>query len=348
MSRNLEQLVGQLLLTGFRGFSVNSESSIISQINQFNLSGVILYDVDVEVGTLGSRNIKSPKQVKNLTTQLQTLSDHGLLIAVDQEGGNVNRLKPEYGFLSCPSWNQIGEKNNRKITRSFSKALAETLANSGINLNFSPVLDLDFGDTTVIGKSKRAVSSNPKTVVSHSKVLIRTLKEMGVISCGKHFPGLGSAEEDSHEEITDVSNSWTETEMQPFRKLIQSRDLDMIMVSHVMNKKLDVKFPASLSKNIITDLLRDELGFTGVIICDDPSMKAISNQYELEEIFEFMLNAGIDLFCIGNNLHYDSDMIFKSVSILCQLVRSNKISIDKIYESIGRINLMKQSIQLYD
>jgi len=133
----------------------------------------------------------------------------------------------------------------------------------------------------------------------------------------------------------------------PFDELIKYGHLDMVMVSHTFDKNMDPKYPASLSKIIITDMLRNDLGFKGVVICDDPSMNAISDHYNLTESFELMLNAGIDLFCHGNNLNYDPDFIPKSVSSMCQLVKSGKITEDRIRQSIDRIKSLKTKYNIH-
>ena len=208
-------------------------------------------------------------------------------------------------------------------------------------------LTASLGDETVIGKVARANSPLPKTVIHHSRIFIQSLKENNIISCGKHFPGQGSAIGDTHEGYTDISESWTVKDLLPFDKLIQSRDLDMIMVSHVFDTKMDPNYPASLSHIIITNMLRNDLGFDGVVICDDPSMNAISDHYDLTESFELMLNAGIDLFCLGNNLNYDPDFIPKSVSSMCHLVESGKITETRIQESIDRINSLKEKYKIH-
>ena len=124
--------------------------------------------------------------------------------------------------------------------------------------------------------------------------------------------------------------------------MIQSGDLDMVMVSHAFDTKLDPKYPSSLSKRIINDMLRNDLGFTGPVICDDPSMRAISDHYDLHDTFELMLNAGIDLFCLGNNLIYDPDYIPRSIDVICDLVQSGKITEKRIMESIDRIKAIKE------
>jgi beta-N-acetylhexosaminidase len=347
MSQTIEQLIGQLIIAGFRGKDAEPTSPIAKFIKNFNLAGVILYDEDLGIGGLRSRNIESPNQVKSLTTQLQSYSEYGLLISIDQEGGLVNRLKSDYGFHESPSWQHFGMLNNNLITQQFSETLSSTLQNAGINLNFAPVLDLDFGKDTVIGKSGRAFSNNPQTVVNHAKIFIQKLKENRIISCGKHFPGQGSASGDTHEGYTDISDSWTVKDLIPFDELIQSKDLDMIMVSHTFDDKLDKKFPSSLSKEIITGTLRNDLGFDGVVICDDPSMKAISEHYNLEDSFELMLNAGVDLFCLGNNLNYDPDYIPKVIDAICHLVKIGKISENRLLDSIKRIDSLKKKYNIH-
>ena len=228
------------------------------------------------------------------------------------------------------------------MTEQFSRSVANTLSNLGINLNFAPVLDLDHGAGTVISDSKRAFSSDPKTIIENSKIFIDQHKQAGVITCGKHFPGLGSASGDTHEGFTDISDTWTVKDLLPFDEMIKSGDLDMVMISHAFDKKLDPIYPSSLSKIIINEMLRLDLGYDGPVICDDPSMRAISDHYSLHETFELMLNAGVDLFCLGNNLIYDPDYIPKSINAIVDLVNSKKISESRISESIQRVNVLKR------
>lgn len=347
MSHSLNQLVGQLIIAGFRGTEANHHSDIVRHIHDFNLGGIILYDEDIEIGGRGTRNISSQDQIWELTQQLQSYSDDGLLVAIDQEGGSVTRLKPDYGFPELSSWNHIGLLDNILMTEQFANSVSDSLKICGINLNLAPVLDLNYGAETIIGKSNRALSSEPKKVIEHAEIFINALKKNNIISCGKHFPGQGSASGDTHEGVTDISETWNVADLFPYSELVQSGNLDMIMVAHIFNKKMDHKFPASLSKIIINNVLRKNLGFTGVVMCDDPSMKAISDNYNLEQTFELMLNAGIDLFCLGNNLSYDKNYISKSVLALCNLVKTNKISENRIYESINRVHALKDKFNLH-
>ena len=342
MSISIKQLIGQLIIAGFRGKAIKPSSDIVKYIKEYNVGGVILYDEDLEIGGSGSRNIESPSQVKMLVDQLQNEGGGKLFISIDQEGGETHRLKSIYGFEETPSWKHIGLLGNELITKEFSKKMAVTLSGLGINLNFAPVLDLDHGEGTVMSDSKRAFSSSPQTVKENSKIFIKQHRKNNIITCGKHFPGLGSATGDTHEGFTDISASWTVKDLLPFDELITENYLDMVMISHAFDSKLDPIFPSSLSKIIINEMLRNDLGFNGPIICDDPSMRAISDHYDLHDTFELMLNAGIDLFCLGNNLIYDPDYIPRSIDVICDLVKSGKITEKRIMESIDRINAIKE------
>lgn len=345
MSYTLEQLVGQLIIAGFRGKIIEPKSPIVEYIKDFNLAGVILYDIDLEIGgeklTPGTRNIESPVQVQELITQLQKIAKNQLLISIDQEGGLSSRLKSIYGFQEDTSWGHIGKLDSEILTKQFSISMADTLSKAGVNLNFAPVLDLDYGKGTVISDQERALSSNPDDIIKHAKIFINAHREKNIITCGKHFPGLGSASGDTHEGLTNITETWTIKDIIPFDKLIQNNDLDSVMVSHAFDKKLDPQYPASLSTKIIQEILIKDLGFKGLIICDDPSMRAISDHYSMEQTFELMLNGGVDLFCLGNNLIYDPEYIPKAIRTICKLINSGKIKKNRIIESINKINSLK-------
>lgn len=346
MTNTIKKEIGQLIIAGFRGNSINKNSDIVKYIKDFNIGGVILYDEDVEIGGPGSRNITSPKQLKELTEKLQGYAEKSLLISVDQEGGEVHRLKSLYGFTDTPPWKQIGLLDSELMTKQFSDNIAFDLSKAGINLNFAPVIDLDYGKGSVISDSSRSFTNDPKKLIRHAEIFIKSHREKGIITSGKHFPGLGSGITDTHEGFTDLTKTWSVKDLQPFNELIKSQELDMIMVSHALDKKLDPILPASLSKKIIKGMLRADLGFDGVVICDDPSMRAISDHYSLKEIFKLMLSAGVDLFCLGNNLIYDNEYIPKSIEAILKLIVDKEIKIERIHESIERINVLKRKYNL--
>lgn len=346
MTNTIKKEIGQLIIAGFRGNSINKNSDIVKYIKDFNIGGVILYDEDLGIGGPGSRNITSPKQLKELTEKLQGYAEKSLLISVDQEGGEVHRLKSLYGFTDTPPWKQIGLLDSELMTKQFSDNIAFDLSKAGINLNFAPVIDLDYGKGSVISDSSRSFTNDPKKLIRHAEIFIKSHREKGIITSGKHFPGLGSGITDTHEGFTDLTKTWSVKDLQPFNELIKSQELDMIMVSHALDKKLDPILPASLSKKIIKGMLRADLGFDGVVICDDPSMRAISDHYSLKEIFKLMLSAGVDLFCLGNNLIYDNEYIPKSIEAILKLIVDKEIKIERIHESIERINVLKRKYNL--
>tara|TARA_S200000501_G_scaffold379008_1_gene446222 strand:- start:19167 stop:20207 length:1041 start_codon:yes stop_codon:yes gene_type:complete len=330
--------LGNLVIAGFRGDKINNNTKIQDWIDKYDLSGVILYDIDLELNKPATRNIKSGKQLKKLILSLKNKSKDSLLIAIDQEGGQVNRLKSEYGFPEFISWKDVGLKDNLHFTKLYSERLANVLYDLGINLNFAPVLDVNGGKSSFIGNQDRALSSDYNKIISHSIIFIKELRKKGIMCCGKHFPGQGSANGDTHEGVVDITKTWNKFELEPYRQLINNQKLDSIIVAHTYNKNIDDVFPASMSKKTVSGLLRDQLGFDGLIICDDPSMKAISSKYDLKTCLKQMLEAGIDLFILGNNIKYDDELIPSAINSLRELVINNEISEQRIDDSLKRIN----------
>ncbi len=344
-SVSLQQMVGQMVLAGFKGKNVHKKSDICHWIKSYGIGGVLLYDLEMTQDPPGKRNIESPEQVKQLTEDLQRISQTQLFIAVDQEGGIVNRLTPEYGFPECPSWQKIGKNDDENKTRTFSEQIASTLKNCGISFNFAPVLDIQKTDNSVIGREGRCISDDAKFIIKHSRIFIDEHRKKQIATSGKHFPGQGSAIQDAHEEVTDISATWDKSELIPYQELIKSNHLDAVMVGHILIRYMDEKYPASLSNKIINGFLRKKMGYNGVVICDDPLMKAISDHYDWEKILELMINAGIDVICLGNNLiPYRENLIPQSVEMIIKLVENRKIPIERIEESYHRILSLKSSL----
>ena len=192
----------------------------------------------------------------------------------------------------------------------------------------------------------RAFARDPRVVSLLAQGLAYGLLQSGMGSCGKHFPGHGSAKGDTHLGLVDVTTTWHERELIPFRRLIDAGLCDMIMSAHVFNARLDSDRPATLSRAIITGLLREQLGFQGVIISDDLEMKAISSQYGLEHSVPAAIEAGIDVLCFGNNLSYDPDIAAKALDILVHAVASGRISEARIDASYQRVLALKRKAGL--
>ena len=310
----LSEKIGQLLMVGFRGLEVDDRSPIVRDIRAGRVGGVVLFDRDLALDA-PERNIRTPGQVKKLVAALQKAARIPLLVAVDQEGGQVARLKQKHGFPATVEAQSLGERDDPQETRRQAAAIAAVLARAGINLNFAPVVDLNVNpDNPIIGKFRRSFSADPETVSRHARAVIEAQHEHGVAGCLKHFPGHGSSSQDSHLGFTDVSSTWDPLELAPYRDLIARGLADTVMTAHIFNRGLDPDYPATLSRRTISGLLRGELGFAGVVISDDMDMKAISAEYSRETALELALNAGIDILLIANNREFDAEIAERSVA----------------------------------
>lgn len=342
---SLEEKIGQMLIVGFRGLSVNDKHPIVQDIKKFHLGGVILFDYDI-VRKSSKRNIRSPQQVKNLVKQLQAASKTRLFITIDQEGGKIQRLKPKLGFPRTVSAQYLGKKDDLTLTYKHAANIAKNLADLGINFNFAPVVDLNTNSNNpVIGKLERSFSDNPNLVTDHALQFIKAHHKYGVLCILKHFPGHGSSSNDSHIGLVDVTNTWQKIELEPYANLIQENRVDAIMTAHVFNRHYDPDYPATLSKRIVTGILRNNLKYDGVIVSDDMQMKAITSHYRFENAIEATLKAGIDIIVIGNNLKYEKDIAARTINIIQQLVENGKITQGRINQSYERIQKLKRRLK---
>jgi beta-N-acetylhexosaminidase len=353
---SLRDKIGQMLLIGFKGKKVNAQSSIINIIEENNIGGVILFDYDYQKKTY-DRNIESPCQVKQLTSDLQYFNKKGhlkhhrlslpLLISVDYEGGKVNRLDEHYGFPPTLSAAQVGERSLREAEFA-AELMAKTLKEAGFNLNFFPVLDVNVNSTNpIIGKKERSFSSDPRKVVSYSRIYSRHFLNRKIQCAYKHFPGHGSSTQDSHLDFVDVTNVWQPYELEPYRQLLNSnKACGMVMTAHIVNRRLDKSgLPATLSHNILTHLLRHQLHYKGVIITDDMQMKAISDHYGLEQALVLAINAGADMLTFGNNLSPTPQDPKQLIDIIEAKVLSGDIRLERINEAYHHITALKQSLK---
>ena len=342
----LKKQIGQMLIIGFRGAELTPDNHIINDIKQLNIGGVILFDYDSPSKEF-NRNIRNPQQLKQLIADLKDLTSNKLIISIDQEGGMVNRLKPKYGFPFSVSVQYLGNLNNEDSTRYYAGLTAKTLFDLGINVNFAPCVDLNVNtECPIIGLKERSFSGNPLIVMTNAFLWLEEQELGGVIGCLKHFPGHGSSTTDTHLGIADITSTWTEDELIPYRELIKTEKVDMIMTSHIYNAKLDEKYPATMSKTILTGILREELEYNGIIITDDLAMGAMVDNYSLEEILEKSINAGADLLCLSNNgKEYDPEIARKAVDIIFNLVKTGKIKQEKINIAYNRIMKLKEKIR---
>ena len=324
-SMTLEEKVGQMILVGFYGTELNDE--IRSALNNLKCGGVILYD----------RNMESVAQTKKLVDDIQAFANQKvpLFVALDEEGGRVARGK---NFLEpAPSQEEIGYGQPADATH-WAKYNVKLLRSVGVNINFAPVADVGSRDTRSFGKDAQLVAEFVEAAAQgyESENFLYTLK---------HFPGIGKSKVDPHQEVSNVEVSREVLDVEdlpPFTKIIRGHDNSrfMVMIGHLIYDALDPYTSASLSPIIMTDLLRNELGFTGVVITDDLEMGAIKNNVDLATLGVKMILAGGDIALICHN--YDSQQIVYD-SIL-SAVKRGEISESRIDESVRRILKLKERL----
>lgn len=339
---DLKKQIGQMLIIGFRGTEVNEDSFIAKAIKDLNLGGVVLFDVDGPTKSF-PRNIVNAEQVKELIRNLKKYSAAPLMVAVDAEGGRVNRLKPKYGFISVPSHQELGEKNDFDETRKASLELAGELSELGFNANFAPVVDLNLNpENPVIGAMGRSFSAEAQKVSGNARAFIEGQHEYGIMTAIKHFPGHGSSKADSHKGLVDISETYQEEELIPYKELINDKVVDMVMTAHIMNRGIDPRYPATLSDHYIKEILRKKLGFRGVVVSDDMQMGAITEHYGFKEAMVRAINAGCDFLIISNNGSiYDETIPYQARDIIFKAVKNGEIPVSRIVGSSQRIDRLK-------
>lgn len=355
----LAHKLAQLLLVGFRGQKVGADDPIARAIREHHLGGVLLFERDDQTGS-GSRNIKNPKQLRKLVHDLHALvpeyanttvsgdaaaGDNTLIVAIDQEGGYVNRLRPPKGFPKTRSAERLGRIDNLKFTRNQAEQTAETLAQLGINFNLAPVVDLKTNPKNpVIGAVERSFGADVERVVRHAQAIIEGHRAHGIRCAIKHFPGHGSSKSDSHLGFVDITETWQRSELEPFSRLIKSGHADAVMTGHLFLRTLDPEVPATLSRKILHKLLREQLGHQGIVISDDLHMGAITDNYKPAEAFVRALTAGVDILIVGNNAHYDPDCVAKTVDMLGEQVVAGKLAQATIERAYTRVRAFKRTL----
>ena len=283
--------IGQLLIAGFDGLELSPELRSIAR--EFGLGGVILF----------ARNIDDPQQVADVAFEASRLTpDLPPWVSVDQEGGRVARLKSP--FTEWPPMATLGRAGDVALAERFARALAAELKAVGITLDYAPVLDVHTNPKNpVIGD--RALSETAREVARLGSAIVQALQAEGIAACGKHFPGHGDTSTDSHHELPIVEHPperLRDTEFVPFAAAIDA-GVATIMTAHVLVPALDEKRPATLSRRIVTDVLRRELRFEGVILSDDLEMKAVATEYPVHSSSVMAIEAGCDgiLICSGDH-----------------------------------------------
>ncbi len=348
----LRNKIGQMLIMGFAGSEIHERSPIAEWLSQDGLGGVLLFDQDVSTGTYG-KNLKNQAQIKHLIHQLNHYSEKlfdednhvlPLLIAIDYEGGAIDRLTHVVGSMTTTPAYEMTRLSPEALSAVLCE-MAETLKELGFNLNFAPVVDLHMHDQQgIIGALHRSFSDDPEIVIRMARQFVDVFRRYGIASCYKHFPGHGSALGDTHEGFVDVTDTFQRAELVPYSQLVKDvYQPTMIMTAHVINKHLDPHgLPATLSHEILTGLLRNTMGYDGIIVSDDLQMQAIADHYSLDDALRLTINAGADMIIFANQL--DTITAPEVIERIERLVLEHKIDPHRIEEAYRRVIRLKQQI----
>jgi beta-N-acetylhexosaminidase len=335
----LSPQLGQLLLVGFRGLEADADLEPL--LCHARVGGVLLF----------GRNIVDPAQVARLTARAR---DHArrcgeprLFVAVDAEGGEVMRLGPAAGYTPTLSAEELGASNDFGLAELEALRIGAMLRRAGINWNLAPVVDVGYNPANpVIVGFRRSFGADPQRVVALATAWIRGMHAAGVLTALKHFPGHGSSFGDSHHGFVDVTDTAEPAiELVPYRALIAAGLADSIMTAHVFNRRLDRRYPATLSAPTITGVLREQLGFQGVVISDDLRMGAIEQRYGVEDAAVRTLLAGVDMVLIADDRLPDGRSAAEvTLAALRQALANGRLPLDRASTALARVHALRSRL----
>lgn len=330
----LDEKIGQMLIFGIDGYDINESTKIL--IDKYKVGGFIIM----------GNNVQSSTQLRKLLNSLKVQNSKNsipLFLSVDEEGGRVSRMPKE--FNNFPTNKAIGKINSKEFSYNVGSTIAEQISAFGFNMDFAPVLDINSNPKNpIIGD--RSFGSNAEVVSNLGVDTMKGIQSRNVIPVIKHFPGHGDTSVDSHKGLPSVNNDLNRLESLefiPFSKAIEE-GADVVMIAHILLKKIDEKNPSSMSRTIITDILRDKLKFQGVVITDDMTMGAIMKNYKIGDAAIKSVNAGSDIVLVCHGYNNEIEV----VKALKKAVEDGGISQERIDESVYRILKLKQKYNLED
>jgi beta-N-acetylhexosaminidase len=343
----LDAMIGQMIMVGFSG-SNERDAGVVAvrdQLNKGTIGGVVLYP----------ENIGQPTELRDLTAFLRNAKSSPVpFIGVDQEGGLVQRLTKRNGHSYFPSAFSVGRNPSFASPDSAEKlyaGMAAELAESGFNLNFGPVVDLNLNPwNPVIGQRDRSFGADPNTVTMLARAFITAHRNADIVTVAKHFPGHGSSHVDSHKSLADISDTWKEIELEPYRNLAKEGMLDAVMIGHLYHPRFSdgARLPASLSGRAVEALRASYIGFDGVVVSDDLEMGAVSENYSFEERIIKAVNAGTDLLVFSNVFGRDPELGPKIHAVIADAVRDDRISRARVEQAYSKIKSLKRRLAEHD
>jgi beta-N-acetylhexosaminidase len=347
---SLDDAIGQMITVGFFGTQLSPNAPIVQVIEQYHIGGVFLQDQDMVSGIKIIRNIKDPQQLSRLIQDLQShaqKSDYPrLFILVNQEGGQVNTLKRSKGFhLGVDdSQKRLAQRSSLFVATNEAYQRAKRLKKLGINTNLAPVADVVTVEArTVLDQQERSFGSDAEKVTKYLQATILGYKRAGVLCTLKHFPGSGSVRQLDQRKLADVSVSWTYRELMPYRRLIRQGNVcPIIMSGHIINRELDPSGePASLSRPMLTEMLRHELGFRGLIMSDDLDAMTMRRHRTLTNTLKQAILAGNNELLFqgakNKNLYHEVAEVFDIIHALAKKDPKVRARIFASYARIMRI-----------
>ncbi|HSH36724.1 beta-N-acetylhexosaminidase [Schnuerera sp.] len=330
----LEEKIGQLMVVGLNGNTIDDHTLVM--LKKYHIGGFVLFKYNIS-------NVNQTLELLNDLKRANSTNPIPLFLSIDEEGGKVSRLPDS--FLKLPPAKKIGDINDKDISLEYGKIIGKRLKSLGFNMNFGPVLDVNSNPKNpVIGD--RAFGSTTETVIGNGILVMNGTRSENIISVVKHFPGHGDTNTDSHKDLPVINKELKELkelELAPFIKGIE-QETDGIMIGHILFPKLDNKYPATMSIEVITKLLRERLSYEGLIISDDMTMGAIIKNYNIEEAAVEFLKAGGDLLLICHG--YENQI--KIIEKIKEEIEKGTILKEELDEKLYRILKLKDKYNLKD
>ena len=334
---SIDEMTGQMILMGFNGNKAKSKGfkQILKQINSGEIGGVIFFE----------DNIKNKEEFIKMTSAIKnSKAKYKPFIAIDMEGGIIQRMNSKNGFTDFKTAKTVGAKLNLDEAYIEYSKLAQMLKDANINFNLAPCVDLAINKESIIEQKERSFSSDPKVVSDYSAQFIKAHYDKKIITSLKHFPGHGTPTGDTHLGFVDSTSTYQEQELVPYLQNANLNPMQTIMISHLYNKNFDDKYPASLSYKTIEKFLRVQTDFEGVIITDDLNMGAIEKNYELNEVISLAINAGENILLFSNREHPDKNLAKKiNLEVKRGLIDGDILS-ENLTNSYNKIIKLKEQL----